>query len=228
MCCPLFILRMNSTAGCFSHFLKNLWSQWRHSSLRWVLFEHLSVFSPQSFLKHSKTFHKLFPEISEAETLTQSECSFRSTVCYSFADIDYGDDITHCGPFFLIFCLIKCCILLLCPAGKNSIFGLGAAGLCWFFFQQGGLQELKHVRVKLFFLFLENHLTTSNDPCCVCVCLCVSVCVAAFTCALQKEVLYHGKLFVSEHHVCFHSSVLLKETKVTRSDCWSAHSHRWH
>ncbi|KAM8727033.1 uncharacterized protein AB9X84_000879 [Acanthopagrus schlegelii] len=35
-----------------------------------------------------------------------------------------------------------------------------------------------------------------------------------FTCALQKEVLYHGKLFVSEHHVCFHSSVLLKETKV--------------
>uniref|UniRef100_A0A3B4Z9E7 GRAM domain-containing protein 3-like n=1 Tax=Stegastes partitus TaxID=144197 RepID=A0A3B4Z9E7_9TELE len=35
-----------------------------------------------------------------------------------------------------------------------------------------------------------------------------------FTCALQKEVLYHGKLFVSENHVCFHSSVLLKETKV--------------
>ncbi|XP_040911402.1 GRAM domain-containing protein 2B-like isoform X3 [Toxotes jaculatrix] len=35
-----------------------------------------------------------------------------------------------------------------------------------------------------------------------------------FTCALQKEVLYHGKLFVSESHVCFHSSVLLKDTKV--------------
>ncbi|XP_071348907.1 GRAM domain-containing protein 2B-like [Trachinotus anak] len=35
-----------------------------------------------------------------------------------------------------------------------------------------------------------------------------------FICALQKEVLYHGKLFVSEHHVCFHSSVLLKDTKV--------------
>ncbi|KAM9323291.1 uncharacterized protein KZ484_021384 isoform 3-T3 [Pholidichthys leucotaenia] len=34
-----------------------------------------------------------------------------------------------------------------------------------------------------------------------------------FTCALQKEVLYHGKLFVSENHVCFHSSVLLKDTK---------------
>ncbi|XP_030607910.1 GRAM domain-containing protein 2B-like [Archocentrus centrarchus] len=36
----------------------------------------------------------------------------------------------------------------------------------------------------------------------------------AFTCSLQKEVLYHGKLFVSESHVCFHSSVLLKDTKV--------------
>nr|XP_015812689.2 GRAM domain-containing protein 2B [Nothobranchius furzeri] len=35
-----------------------------------------------------------------------------------------------------------------------------------------------------------------------------------FTCSLQKEVLYHGKLFVSECHVCFYSSVLLKETKV--------------
>ncbi|XP_075953446.1 uncharacterized protein LOC142956035 [Anarhichas minor] len=35
-----------------------------------------------------------------------------------------------------------------------------------------------------------------------------------FTCALQKEVLYHGKLFVSENYVGFYSSVLLKETKV--------------
>lgn len=35
-----------------------------------------------------------------------------------------------------------------------------------------------------------------------------------FTCALQKEVIYHGKMYVSQHHVCFHSSVLLKETKV--------------
>ncbi|XP_022610539.1 GRAM domain-containing protein 2B-like isoform X2 [Seriola dumerili] len=35
-----------------------------------------------------------------------------------------------------------------------------------------------------------------------------------FICALQKEVLYHGKLFLSENHVCFYSSVLLKDTKV--------------
>lgn len=36
----------------------------------------------------------------------------------------------------------------------------------------------------------------------------------SFTCALQKEVLYHGKLYLSENHLCFYSSVLLKETRV--------------
>ncbi|XP_038126625.1 GRAM domain-containing protein 2A-like [Cyprinodon tularosa] len=36
----------------------------------------------------------------------------------------------------------------------------------------------------------------------------------AFTCALQREVLYHGKLYVSDNNLCFYSSVLLKETKV--------------
>ncbi|KAL1281180.1 hypothetical protein QQF64_015780 [Cirrhinus molitorella] len=34
------------------------------------------------------------------------------------------------------------------------------------------------------------------------------------TCALQKEVIYHGKMYLSNRHICFHSSVLLKETKV--------------
>ncbi|XP_017351827.1 GRAM domain-containing protein 2A isoform X2 [Ictalurus punctatus] len=38
--------------------------------------------------------------------------------------------------------------------------------------------------------------------------------IKAFTCALQKEVLYHGKMYVTHQHVCFYSSVLLKETKV--------------
>ncbi|XP_028833647.1 GRAM domain-containing protein 2B [Denticeps clupeoides] len=38
--------------------------------------------------------------------------------------------------------------------------------------------------------------------------------VQAFTCALQKEVVYYGKLYISNHHICFRSSVLLKETKV--------------
>ncbi|XP_040028118.2 GRAM domain-containing protein 2B isoform X1 [Gasterosteus aculeatus] len=35
-----------------------------------------------------------------------------------------------------------------------------------------------------------------------------------FSCALQKEVLYQGRLFVSKNYVCFYSSVLLKDTKV--------------
>lgn len=35
-------------------------------------------------------------------------------------------------------------------------------------------------------------------------------------CALQKEVPYHGRLYVTEAHACFYSSVLLKDTKVKR------------
>lgn len=36
----------------------------------------------------------------------------------------------------------------------------------------------------------------------------------AYICALLKEVPYHGRLYISENHICFHSSVLLKATKV--------------
>lgn len=36
---------------------------------------------------------------------------------------------------------------------------------------------------------------------------------------MQKDGLYHGKLYISHHHVCFHSSVLLKDTKVAISGC---------
>ncbi|XP_026130324.1 GRAM domain-containing protein 2B isoform X2 [Carassius auratus] len=34
------------------------------------------------------------------------------------------------------------------------------------------------------------------------------------SCGLQKEVIYHGKMYLSSHYICFHSSVLLKDTKV--------------
>ncbi|XP_075397584.1 GRAM domain-containing protein 2B isoform X2 [Tenrec ecaudatus] len=37
----------------------------------------------------------------------------------------------------------------------------------------------------------------------------------SFTCALQKEILYQGKLFVSENWICFHSKVFGKDTKIT-------------
>ncbi|XP_027015347.1 GRAM domain-containing protein 2B isoform X1 [Tachysurus fulvidraco] len=36
----------------------------------------------------------------------------------------------------------------------------------------------------------------------------------AYICALQREVPYHGRLYITENNVCFHSSVLLKATKV--------------
>uniref|UniRef100_A0A9J8B114 Si:zfos-943e10.1 n=1 Tax=Cyprinus carpio carpio TaxID=630221 RepID=A0A9J8B114_CYPCA len=36
----------------------------------------------------------------------------------------------------------------------------------------------------------------------------------AYICALQKEVPYHGRLYISDSSLCFFSSVLLKDTKV--------------
>ncbi|XP_025064112.1 GRAM domain-containing protein 2B-like isoform X3 [Alligator sinensis] len=36
----------------------------------------------------------------------------------------------------------------------------------------------------------------------------------SFSCAWQKEVPYHGRLYVSQNYVCFHCSMLLKDVKV--------------
>ncbi|KAM4709828.1 GRAM domain-containing protein 2B isoform 2-T2 [Discoglossus pictus] len=36
----------------------------------------------------------------------------------------------------------------------------------------------------------------------------------SFTCALQKEILYQGKLYISENWICFHSKVFGKDTKL--------------
>ncbi|KAJ0032560.1 hypothetical protein NQD34_002641 [Periophthalmus magnuspinnatus] len=38
--------------------------------------------------------------------------------------------------------------------------------------------------------------------------------IHAYLCALQKEVPYHGRLYITDKNVCFYSSVLLKDTKV--------------
>uniref|UniRef100_A0A8B9ST00 GRAM domain-containing protein n=1 Tax=Anas platyrhynchos TaxID=8839 RepID=A0A8B9ST00_ANAPL len=37
--------------------------------------------------------------------------------------------------------------------------------------------------------------------------------LACFSCAWQREVPYHGRLYVSSGHVCFHASLLLKDIK---------------
>lgn len=41
----------------------------------------------------------------------------------------------------------------------------------------------------------------------------------AYICALQKEVPYHGRLYITDTNVCFFSSVLLKDTKVIVPVC---------
>lgn len=43
--------------------------------------------------------------------------------------------------------------------------------------------------------------------------------ILGFTCALQKEILYQGKLFLSENWICFHSKVFGKDTKVSKIIC---------
>ncbi len=41
----------------------------------------------------------------------------------------------------------------------------------------------------------------------------------AYVCALQKEVPFHGRLYITDTHACFYSSVLLKDTKVGLQLC---------
>lgn len=44
--------------------------------------------------------------------------------------------------------------------------------------------------------------------------------LASFSCAWQREVPYHGRLYVSSGHLCFHASLLLRDIKVwARGGC---------
>ncbi|XP_056889854.1 GRAM domain-containing protein 2B isoform X3 [Takifugu flavidus] len=38
--------------------------------------------------------------------------------------------------------------------------------------------------------------------------------IQSYTCALQKDILYQGRMFVSAHLICFHSKVFGKDTKI--------------
>lgn len=42
--------------------------------------------------------------------------------------------------------------------------------------------------------------------------------LGCFSCAWQREMPYHGRLYVSARHICFHSNVLLKDIKVSCSE----------
>ncbi|MEQ2202204.1 GRAM domain-containing protein 2B [Xenoophorus captivus] len=39
----------------------------------------------------------------------------------------------------------------------------------------------------------------------------------SYTCALQKDILYQGRMFVSDHWICFHSKVFGRDTKVLQT-----------
>lgn len=43
------------------------------------------------------------------------------------------------------------------------------------------------------------------------------ICLSGYTCALQKDILYQGRMFVSDHWICFHSKVFGKDTKVQQA-----------
>ncbi|KAG7219789.1 hypothetical protein INR49_011523 [Caranx melampygus] len=43
-------------------------------------------------------------------------------------------------------------------------------------------------------------------------------CLSGYTCALQKDILYQGRMFVSDHWICFHSKVFGKDTKVLETN----------
>lgn len=44
-----------------------------------------------------------------------------------------------------------------------------------------------------------------------------------YTCALQKDILYQGKMFISDNWICFHSKVFGRDTKVRYCKCYEVH-----
>lgn len=44
--------------------------------------------------------------------------------------------------------------------------------------------------------------------------------LACFSCAWQREMPYRGRLYISSHHICFHSSLLVKDIKVGWGWIW--------
>lgn len=66
-----------------------------------------------------------------------------------------------------------------------------------------------------FFFFKKNKLHKTERFCSP---------LPAYICALQKEVPYHGRLYITDTHACFFSSVLLKDTKVFISSDLAHHS----
>ncbi len=47
-----------------------------------------------------------------------------------------------------------------------------------------------------------------------------------YSCALQKEILAHGRLYISLNYLCFHANIIGWETTVTFSDLSKFFDHR--
>lgn len=46
--------------------------------------------------------------------------------------------------------------------------------------------------------------------------LCVYVCVAVCSCALQRDILIQGRLYISPNWLCFYANLFGKDVKVTQ------------
>ena len=45
--------------------------------------------------------------------------------------------------------------------------------------------------------------------------LSVHMSVADYSCALQKDILVHGRLYASQHYLCFYANIFRWETSVS-------------
>lgn len=54
---------------------------------------------------------------------------------------------------------------------------------------------------------------------CICTC-CLSVYLsfADYSCALQKDILVHGRLYASQNYLCFYANIFRWETLVSQRD----------
>lgn len=44
-------------------------------------------------------------------------------------------------------------------------------------------------------------------------CVCVNENIGDYSCAIQKDILVHGRMYVSSNFVCFHANIIVYETR---------------
>lgn len=108
-----------------------------------------------------------------------------------------------------------CSTLQLQPSGQSSSCGPAPSG----------------------FALTFCRITLSNFPCCCCLashlgcpasssrCSLITICCspADYSCALQRDILLQGRLYLSENWICFYSNIFRWETLVRLSDWHTEH-----